>query len=105
MHSDRLLKKQAEVEKGHRIPPRAVSEQGEVVAIANLSPLLVIDLLQDIGRRTRRGNVGTMRAIAGLRPQKVVGERNGWVELQTVGLGGESLGQRIHRRRRRGRAF
>ena len=93
------------MEKRHRKPARAVGEQREVVAVADLSPLLVIDLLQDVGRRTRRGNVGTMRPFAGLRLEKVVGERNGRVELQAVGLGGESLRERVHRRRGCGRAF
>src|SRR5208283_2658630 len=100
-----LLEKQARMEKRHRIPARAVSEQGEVVAVADLPPLLVIDLLQDFGRRTGWGNVGTVCPFAGLRLEKVVGERNGRVELQAVGLGGESLRERIHRRRGCGRSF
>src|SRR5580658_8413515 len=105
MHSDRLLEKQAEMEKRHRIPARAVSEQRVIVAVADLSPLLVIDLLQNVGRRTRWGNVGTMRPVAGLRLEQVVGERNRRIELQAIGLGGESLRERIHRRRECSRGF
>ena len=93
------------MEKRHWIPARAVSKQREVVAVADLPPLFVIDLLQDVGRGARRGNVGTMRTVAGQRLEKFVGERNGRVELQAVGLGGESLRERIYRRRGCGRAF
>ncbi len=105
MHSDRLLEKQTEMEERHRIRARPVGEQREVVAVADLAPFLVIDFLQDVWRRTRRSNVGTVRPITGLRLEEVVGERNGRVELQAVGLGGESLRERIQRRRGCGRAF
>ena len=93
------------MEECHRKSARPVGEQREVVAVADFSPFLVIDLLQDLGRRTRRRHVGPVRAIARLRLEKVVGERDGRIELQPVGLGAERLRERIHRRRGRGRAF
>ena len=46
-----------------------------------------------------------MRAIARLRLEKLVGERDRRIELQSVGLGAERFRERIHRRRGRGRAF
>ena len=46
-----------------------------------------------------------MGAVARLRLEKVVGERDRRIELQSVGLGAERLREGIHRRRGRGRAF
>ena len=76
MHPDRLLEEQAEVEEGHRKSARPVGEQRIVVAVADLSPLLVVDLLQHLRRGTGRRNVGRVGAVARLRLEELVGERD-----------------------------
>src|SRR5580704_5723982 len=82
-----------------------LGEQSIVVAIADLAPFLVIDPLQDVRRRARRRLIGRMRALARLRLEEFVGERERRLELQAVGLSGKSFANRTHRRRRRGDAF
>ena len=102
MHPDRLLEKQAEMEKCHRKLARSVGEQGEIVAVADFPPFLVIDLLQHLWRGTRRRNVRRVGAIARLRLEEIVRERDWGIELQPIRLGAESFGERIHRRSGRG---
>jgi hypothetical protein len=46
-----------------------------------------------------------MGAVARLRLEKIVGEWDRRIELQSVGLGSERLRKGVHRRRGRGRAF
>ena len=70
--------------------PGTVGEQRVVVAIADLAPFLVVDLLQDLGRGARRRLVGPVRALARLRLEEIVRERDRRLELQAVGLGGSA---------------
>ncbi len=102
MHADRLLEKESEVEKGDRERAGPVGEQGVGVLVANLSPFFVIDLLQHLGRGSRRRLVRLMRTIARLLPEELVGKRNRRLELKPVRFGGKSLAERTHRRRRCG---
>ena len=46
-----------------------------------------------------------MGAVARLRLEKIVSERDRGIELQSVRLGAQRFGKRIQRRRGRGRAF
>jgi hypothetical protein len=46
-----------------------------------------------------------MRALARVRLEKLVGEGDGRLELQALGLSSKSFADRTHRRRRRGDAF
>src|SRR5277367_1653919 len=48
VHPHRLLEKQTEMEECHRKSAGSVGEQRIVVAVAYLSPFLVIDLLQHL---------------------------------------------------------
>ena len=105
MHPDRLLEKQTEMEEGHRKPARSVGEQCVIVAVADFSPLLVIDLLQHLLRRTSGGRVWRMGLVARLRLEKIVSERDRGIELQSVRLGPQRFGKRIHRRGGRGGAL
>ena len=105
VHADRLLEEQPKMEERHRKGARSIGEQRKVVAIADFSPLLVIDLLQHVRRGARRGDVGPMRPGASLRLEQVISERDGRIVLQAVGLTGESLSERTERRRGRGRAL
>ena len=93
VHLDRLLEEHAEMEECHRTRARSIGEQGEVVAVADFSPFLVIDLLQHVRHRTGRGNIGLPRAVARLRLEKIVSERDRRIELQPIGLRAERLSE------------
>ena len=105
MHSDGLLEKQTEMEECHRKSAGSVGEQRIVVAVADFSPLFVIDLLQHLLRRTSGGRVGRMGFVARLRLEKIISERDRGIELQSVRLGPQRFGKRIHRRCRRSRGL
>ena len=102
MHADRLLEEQAEVEEGDRERAGAVGEQGVGVLVFDLSPFLVVDLLQHLGIGPRRRLIRLMRPLAGLLLEELVGKRDRRLELKAFRLGGESLADRTHRRRGRG---
>src|SRR5208282_6871535 len=105
MHADRLLEEQPKMEERHRKGARSIGEQRKVVAIADFSPLLVIDLLQHVRRGAWRRDVGPMRPGASLRLEQIISERDWRIVLQAVGLSGESLAKGTERRHGRGRAF
>ena len=99
VHADRLLEKQSEVEEGDREGAGSVGEQGVGVLVFDLSPFLVIDLLQHFRRGPRRRLIRLMRALARLLLEQLVGEADRRLELEPFRLGGESLADRTHRRR------
>ena len=102
MHADGLLEKQSEVEEGDRKRTGPVGEQGVAVLIFDLSPLLVIDLLQHLGIGPWRRLIRLVRALAGLLFEQFVRKRDRRLVLKAIRFGGESLADRRHRRRRRG---
>ena len=102
MHADRLLEKQPQMEEGDRKGARAIGEQRESVAVFDLAPFLVIDLLKHLGRGTRRRLVGLMRALASLLLEEFVREWDRRLELQSVRLCPQRLGNRSDCRGRGG---
>ena len=75
IHVDGLLEEQAEVEEGDGKASGSVGEQGVVGAKADLAPFLVVDLLNDVGRRTGRRRIGAVRPFARLSLEEI--ERKG----------------------------
>ena len=105
VHADGLLEEEPEMKERDRKWPGTIGEQRIVVAIADLAPFLVIDPLQDVRRGARRRLIGRMRALACLRLEEFVGEGDGRLELQAVGLSSKSFAHRTHRRRSSSDAF
>ena len=103
---DRLLKKKAEVKEGDWEMRRPVGEQRVLGPENDLAPFLVVDLLEDVGGRAGRPEIGPVRLFAGVGLELLVGERRGRIELQPVVVsGGKGVTSRADRRRRRGDPF
>ena len=82
---DRLLEKQAEMEKGDGEAAGPVGEQRVIGTVADFPPFLVVDLLHDVGGGMGRGRVGAMRLLARLRLEEIEGERRRLAVCQSVG--------------------